>query len=418
MLSFHAAAARVPVAHRSIVTQTMEHLMPRTSGFHRPVFFRPLTLAAGFAALAVFSPAAFAQGGPPPAPPVTVATPIAKKVTLWDEYTGRFEAVEQVEVRARVSGFIDKVHFRDGQMIKQGDLLFSIDRRPYELTVEASRAEVVRTRAQVALAENEVERAEGLTRNQTITVRDLDTRKSNLSVARAQQAAAEANLKAAQLNLDWTEVKAPISGRISNRRIDAGNLISGGQAGANLLTTIVTLDPIYFVFDASEADYIRYTRLASSGSRPSGRENPNPVQVRLADEAEWKREGRMDFVDNQLNARSATIRGRAVFDNKDMFISPGTFGRMRLFGGEADALLVPDSVIVSDQTRKLVMTVGADNKVVPKPVTLGPMVDGLRVIRAGLQTTDRVIINGIASPMVRPGGTVTPQPGEIKAATN
>jgi membrane fusion protein, multidrug efflux system len=364
------------------------------------------------------APPVLAQGGPPPAPPVTVASPIAKKVALWDEYTGRFEAVEQVEVRARVSGFIEKVHFRDGQMIKQGDPLFSIDRRPYELTVDASRAEVARTKAQVALAENEVERAEGLTRNQTITVRDLDTRKSNLSVAKAQQAAAEANLKAAQLNLDWTEVKAPISGRISNRRVDAGNLISGGQAGANLLTTIVTLDPIYFVFDASEADYIRYTRLASSGERPSGRESANPVQVRLADEPEWKREGRMNFVDNQLNARSATIRGRAIFDNKDMFISPGTFGRMRLFGGEADALLVPDAVIVSDQTRKLVMTVGPENKVVPKPVVLGPMVDGLRVIRSGLQATDRVIINGIASPMVRPGGTVTPQPGEIKAATN
>jgi RND family efflux transporter MFP subunit len=375
---------------------------------------------AGFAsALAGLAPVdAAAQGGPPPAPPVTVAQPIARKVTLWDEYTGRFEAVEQVEVRARVSGFIEKVHFRDGQMIKQGDPLFSIDKRPYELTVEASRAELARTRAQVALAENEVERAEGLTRNQTITVRDLDTRKSNLSVARAQQAAAEANLKAAQLNLDWTEVKAPISGRISNRRIDAGNLISGGQAGANLLTTIVTLDPIHFIFDASEQDYIRYTRLAASGARPSGRENANPVQVRLSDETEWKREGRMDFVDNQLNARSATIRGRAVFDNKDGFLAPGTFGRMRLFAGETDALLVPDSVIVSDQTRKLVMTVGPDNKVAPKPVTLGPISGGLRVIRTGLAPDDKVIINGIANPMVRPGAAVTPQPGEIKPPTN
>jgi membrane fusion protein, multidrug efflux system len=372
----------------------------------------------GLLMLAAAADAALAQGGPPPAPPVTVASAIARKVTLWDEYTGRFEAVEQVEVRARVSGFIEKVHFRDGQMIAQGDPLFTIDKRPYELTVEASRAEVARTRAQVSLAENEVERAEGLTRNQTITARDLDTRKSNLNVARAQQAVAEANLKAAQLNLDWTEVRAPISGRISNRRVDAGNLISGGQAGANLLTTIVTLDPIHFIFDASEADYIRYTRLAATGARTSGRGSTNPVQVRLADETEWLREGRMDFIDNQLNARSATIRGRAIFDNKDLFISPGTFGRMRLFGGEADALLVPDAVIVSDQTRKLIMTVGPDNKVTPKQVTLGPMVDGLRVVRAGLLPADRVIINGIANPMVRPGSTVTPQPGEIKAATN
>jgi membrane fusion protein, multidrug efflux system len=234
---------------------------------------------AAFALLAVAALATdvSAQGGPPPAPPVAVAAPLARKVTLWDEYTGRFEAVEQVEVRARVSGFIEKVHFRDGEMIRQGDLLFTIDRRPYELAAEASRAEVERTRAQVALAVNEVERAEGLTRNQTITLRDLDTRKSNLNVARAQQAAAEANLKAAQLNLDWTEVRAPIAGRISDKKVDAGNLISGGQAGANLLTTIVTLDPIHFVFDASEQDYIRYSRLAASGARTSGRKKPNPA---------------------------------------------------------------------------------------------------------------------------------------------
>ncbi len=386
--------------------------------FHHPVRMLAASMTLAVAAALALPDRAEAQGGPPPAPPVTVAAPVAKRITLWDEYTGRFEAMEQVEVRARVSGFVEKVHFRDGQMIRQGDLLFTIDRRPYELTVEASRAEVARTRAQVALAENEVERAEGLTRNQTITVRDLDTRKSNLNVARAQQAAAEANLKAAQLNLDWTEVRAPISGRISDKRVDAGNLISGGQAGANLLTTIVTLDPIHFLFEASEQDYIRYTRLAASGARPSGRENPNPVQVRLADETEWKREGRMDFVDNQLNTRAATIRGRAVFDNKDMFITPGTFGRMRLYGGEADVLLVPDAIIVSDQTRKVVMTVGPENRVVPKPVTLGPLSDGLRVIRAGLAPTDRVIINGIASPMVRPGVVVTPQPGEIKPATN
>ncbi len=366
-------------------------------------------------ALALAAPAAWAQGAPP-APTVAVATPLARKVTQWDEYTGRFEAREQVEVRARVSGFIDQIHFRDGQMINRGDLLFTIDQRPYLLSVEVARAEVARSRAQVALAENEVERAEGLTRSQSITVRDLDTRKANLSSARASQQAAEANLKSAELNLEWTQVRAPIAGRISDRKVDAGNLVAGGQAGANLLTTIVSLDPVTFVFEASEADYIRYSRLMQAGTRSSGRDNPVAVQVRLADETEWKREGRMDFVDNQLNARSGTIRGRAVFDNKDQFLTPGTFGRMRLFGGEFDALLVPDGVIVSDQTRKVVLTVGADGKVVPKPVTLGPIVDGLRVVRSGLAATDRVIVNGIANPMVRPGATVNPQPGEIKVA--
>ncbi|MCX7325087.1 MAG: efflux RND transporter periplasmic adaptor subunit [Hyphomicrobiales bacterium] len=375
-------------------------------------------LAPLFVILSLFALQPVLAQGAPPAPTVAVASPLAKRVVQWDEYTGRFEAREQVEVRARVSGFIDRIHFRDGQMIKAGDLLFTIDQRPYLLSVEAAGAEVARTKAQVALAENEVERAEGLTRNQTITARDLDTRKANLASARATQAAAEANLKTAELNLEWTQVRAPIEGRISDRRVDAGNLIAGGQSGANLLTTIVTLDPIVFTFEASEADYLRYSRLLQSGSRPSGRDTPNPVQVRLADEADWKREGKMDFVDNQLNARSGTIRGRALFENKDQFLTPGTFGRMRLYGGEFDALLVPDSVIVSDQTRKVVLVVGPENKVAPRPVTLGPIVDGLRVIRSGLTAADKVIINGIANPMVRPGVTVNPQPGEIKVVTN
>jgi membrane fusion protein, multidrug efflux system len=361
--------------------------------------------------------AANAQGAPP-TPSVTVASPIQKKVTQWDEYTGRFEAREQVEVRARVSGFVDKIHFRDGQLIKKGDLLFTIDQRPYRLSVDAARADIARAKAQVSLADNEVDRAEGLTRNQTITVRDLDQRKSNLAVARAGQQASEANLKIAELNMEWTEVRAPIDGRISDKRIDVGNLIAGGQSGATLLTTIVSIDPINFIFEASEADYLRYSRLNQSGERVSGREQAQPVQVRLADEAEWKRQGVLNFVDNQLNTRSGTIRGRALMDNKDQFLTPGTFGRMRLFGGEFEALMVPDSVIASDQTRKVIMVVGPENKVVPKPVVLGQIVDGLRVIRSGLAPTDKVIITGTANPMVRPGSVVTPQPGEIKPPTN
>ncbi len=352
--------------------------------------------------------------GVPPTPTVQVSAPLARKITLWDEYTGRFEAREQVEVRARVSGFLEKVHFRDGQVVNKGDLLFSIDQRPFQLSVDAARADVERAKSQVTLAETEVERAEALTRNQTITARDLDQRKANLAGARATQQAVEANLKQAELNLEWSEVRAPIGGRISDRRIDAGNLITGAQGSATLLTTIISIDPINFVFEASEADFIRYARLLQSGSRPSGRENPLPVRVRLADETEWKREGQMEFVDNQLNARSGTIRGRATFENKDQFLTAGTFGRLQLYSGELDALLVPDSVIVSDQTSKLVFVVGADNKVMPRPVDLGPLSDGLRVIRSGLAPTDRIIINGLANPMVRPGVTVTPQPGEIK----
>jgi RND family efflux transporter MFP subunit len=361
------------------------------------------------AVVALAGPAA-AQGGPP-APQVGVAAPVARTITLWDEYTARFEARENVEVRPRVSGFVEQVHFRDGQLVARGDLLFTIEQRPFLIAAEAARADVARTAAQVGLAEQEVERAEGLIRNQTITARDVDTRRSNLAVARAARQAAEANLKAAELNVEWTQVKAPIAGRISDRRIDAGNLVSGGQT---LLTTIVSIDPIHLAFDASEADYLRYSRLLLSGQRPSGRDNPNPVEARLADETEWKHKGRMDFVDNQLNARSGTIRGRAIFDNKEAFLTPGTFARMRLFGGTMDALLIPDQAVVSDQANKIVLTVNADNTVVPRRVVLGGLDGGLRVVREGLGPTERVIVTGLANPMVRPGAKVSPQPAPAR----
>lgn len=374
-----------------------------------------LTAVFASAGLAAFDAAA---QGAPPAPPVQVATPLAKRVTNWDEYTGRFEASEQVDVRARVSGFIESVHFQDGTLVQKGDLLFTIDQRPYQLAVEVARAEVVRAKAQVELARNEVERAEGLTQNRTITARDVDQRRANFNSAVGSQQGAEANLKNAELNLEWTEVRAPLSGRISNRRVDQGNLIAGGQSGATLLTTIVAVDPIYFTFDVSEADFLRYTRMADLRENTT-HDAGTPVEVRLSDEAKWDRRGKVNFIDNALNARSATIRGRAVFENKDQFLTPGVFGRLRLFAGEGDALLVPDTVIASDQANKIVLTVGPENKVVPKAVVLGPISEGLRVIRAGLTAEDKVIVGGNANPMVRPGVAVTPQPGEIKvAATN
>ena len=363
-------------------------------------------LAAAPAALLIaglsLAPLASRAQGAPPAPPVTVAAPLAQKVTQWDEYTGRFEAVERVDLRPRVSGYIEQVHFRDGQVVKKGDLLFTIDQRAYEIALESARADVAR--------------AEGLIRNQNITGRDLDQRQANLSVARAQQAAAEAAVKTAALNLEWTQVRAPINGRISDKRVDVGNLVAGGQT-ATVLTTIVQNDPINFVFDASEADYIRYARLTKSGQRPSNRDSNGaiPVQVRLGDETEWKRQGKLDFVDNELNGRSGTIRGRALFENSDQFLTPGSFGRLRLWGGDVDAMLVPDSAIVADQARKVVLTVGPENKVVPKIVTLGGLADGLRVIRDGLKGDEKVIIGGLANPFVRPGAPVTPVPGEIKA---
>ncbi|WP_296325628.1 efflux RND transporter periplasmic adaptor subunit [Reyranella sp.] len=361
-----------------------------------------------------FSSASFAQGAPP-AMPVGVSEPIAKRVTQWDEYSGRFEAVASVEVRARVSGFIDKINFRDGQIVKVGDPLFTIDKRPYEIAVESAEAEVARNKAQVDLAELQVNRGASLIASRTITEAEQDSRKSTLAVARAQLKSAEAALRNAQLNLEWTDVTAPIAGRISDRKVDAGNLISGGQTGATLLATIVTLDPIRFVFDISEADHLRYSRLILSGALASSRDGANPVRIRLSDETDWKRTGKVDFVDNAMTARSGTIRVRALVDNKDQLLTPGIFGRLQLFGGEYDALLVPDSAIISDQARKIVFVVGPGDVVQAKPVTLGTLVDGLRVIRSGLTPTDKVVLDGLANPMVRPGAKVVPQKGEIVA---
>jgi len=352
-------------------------------------------------------------GAAPPPPPVTVSKPIQKSITEWDEYTGRFVPVATVEVRARVSGFIESIHFKDGQIVKKDDLLFVIDQRPYQIAVEQAKADLERARAKYDIATSDVDRATALVRNQTLTEREFDTRKSTQRDAAGQVGSGEAALKQAQLNLEWSEVRAPIAGRISDRRVDAGNLITGGQTGATLLTSIVTMDPIHFAFDGSEADFIRYLRLAASGVRQSSRDASNPVAVRLADETDFKHQGRMDFVDNVVNAKTGTIRGRAIFDNKDGLLTPGFFGRLRLYGGQRDAFLIPDSVISSDQASKIVFTVADDGTVGTKKVELGPIVDGLRIVRSGLAPTDRIVIDGIQR--ARPGQKVTAEDGTIKA---
>lgn len=369
------------------------------------------------ALVTILTPSVVLADGGPPAPPVIVGTPLARRIAQWDEYTGRFEAVQRVEIRPRVTGYIAQLHFTDGALVNKGDLLVTIDPRPYQLAVDLAQADVIRAKATVAQAAADYQRSEQLVKTAAASVQELDQRRANLDVARAQQMSAEATLQTAQLNLEWTRVTAPISGRISDRKVDEGNLVTdGGATGATLLTTIVSLDPIHFVFDGSEADYLRYMRLSAEGGRQSSRNANNPVQVRLADETAWSHNGKMNFVDNEINPRTGTIRGRAVFDNKDYFLTPGTFGRLRLFGGDMDALLVPDASIVSDQARKIVLTVGPDNKIVPKPVALGGTAVGLRVITSGLAPDDRVVIGGLANPFVRPGAEVSPQPGEIKPA--
>jgi multidrug efflux system membrane fusion protein len=349
-----------------------------------------------------------------PPPPVTVSKPLQKSITEWDEYTGRFTAVETVEIRARVSGFIESIHFKEGQIVKQGDLLFVIDPRPFKIAVDQAKADVERAQAKLEIATHDVDRATPLARSATITDRELDTRKSVQRDAAGGVGSAEAALKQAELNLEWTAVRAPISGRISDRRVDAGNLIVGGSTGTTLLSAIVSLDPIQFVFDGSEADFIRYLRLAAAGARPSSRDVQNPVAVRLADEKDFTHQGRMDFVDNVLNPKTGTIRGRAIFENKDGLLTPGFFGRLRLFGGKRETLLVPDSAVASDQASKIVFTVADDGTVGTKKVELGPIVEGLRVVRSGLASTDRIVIDGLQR--ARPGQKVTAESGKIEAA--
>lgn len=371
-------------------------------------------------AVLVITAGAFVRGGfsaqpdapaAPPAPGVTVARPLAQVVPKWDEFTGRLVAVQRVEVRPRVSGAVEKIHFSDGQIVKAGDPLFTIDPRPYQIAVDSARADVARMQAQTAMLSKDAARGESLVSGGTITRRDMDQRRGGSDSARAQLMGAEAALRNAELNLEWTQVRAPIGGRVSDRRIDVGNLV---QAGVTLLTTIVTLDPIHFEFDVSEADFLHYAR-SGAGRR---KESKTPAFVRLADETDWKRSGMIDFLDNQLNVHSGTIRARAVLDNKDLFLTPGAFGRVRVNGGDFSSLLIPDASVASDQTNKIVFVVTPDHKVAAKPVVLGPLYKGLRVVLSGLDPNDLVIIAGLANPMVRPGATVAPSDGVVAPLAN
>ncbi len=356
--------------------------------------------------------AASAQSAPP-AFPVTVAPPLSKHIKTWDEFPGRFEAVARVELMPRVSGYVDQVNFKEGTLVKQGDLLFTLDKRPFQIAVESAKAEVARTQAQVTFAKADLERAAPLVESKALSEQVFEQRKSSLGVAEAQVMSAKAQLDSAELNLEWAEVRAPISGRVSDKKIDVGNLVIGGQVNSTLMATIVTTDPIHFVFDTSEADYMRFARLRKSGALPASRLAPNPVRVKLADEADWVHEGTMDFVDNAFNQRSGTIRGRALLANKDDLLTPGIFARIAVYGGDSDALLVPDPAIISDQARKIIYTVNADNVITATPVVLGQMYEGLRVIKSGLKADDRIVIEGIANPAIRPGTKVAPTQGTI-----
>ncbi|WP_088342697.1 MULTISPECIES: efflux RND transporter periplasmic adaptor subunit [Rhodomicrobium] len=348
-----------------------------------------------------------AQSPAPPPPQVTVATPVKKLVTEQDEYVGRFVAVDSVEVRARVSGYLDAIHFKDGQLVKKGDLLFTIDRRPFETSLLQAQAGLAQAQANLAYAQSDLARGQNLVRGSTITEQTYDQRTQAKAVAEASVAAQEAAIRQAQLDLDFTELRAPVSGRIGDRRVSIGNLVTGGTGGTTLLATIVSTDPIRFEFTFDEASYLRYTRAAKDGGSAS-RGVALPVKLRLIDETAFTHEGKMDFIDNTIDQTSGTIRGRAEFANPDGRFTPGLFARIQLPAGPpVESLLVPDVAIGTEQVRKIVLVVDADNVVRSKYVTLGSVVDGMRVITAGLSPDDRVIVNGLMR--ARAGAKVTPQ---------
>lgn len=344
----------------------------------------------------------------PPPPRVSVATPLQQQVTDWDEFTGRLQAVETVEVRPRVSGYLQSVNFREGTFVEKGDLLYVIDTRPYQAAVDQARAELSRTVASLDLAKINLARAERLFKTNVISEEDLDLRQNQQRVSVADVEAARAALAAAELNLEFTHVKSPISGRISHTRVTPGNLISGGETESTLLTTIVSVDPIHVSFTADEQSVLRYLRLDMSGTRKSSREAANPVLLRLADEETYAREGRMDFVDNQIDTATGTMRGRAIVDNPDHLLIPGMFIDVRLLGrGPYDALLIPDAALGLDQTIQFVFVLDENDVAQRRQVRTGRLHGRLRVIEEGLNPDDRVVINGIQR--VRPGMKVAPE---------
>ena len=351
------------------------------------------------------------RGGSAPAaapslPVVTVATPLQREITQWDEHIGRFEASRSVELRPRVSGQVVAVHFQDGQFVRQGQPLFSLDPRPYQAALAEAQAGVATARSDLALARSDLDRALRLVEDDAIAKGEIDALRARVNAGNAQLAAAQARVRSRSLDVEFTTVRAPISGRVSDRRVDPGNLVAAGDGrAATLLTTIVATDPLYFAFDGSEGSFLKTKR--------DGQERGAEVQIRLQDEADYKWTGALDFTDNGLDPNSGTIRARAVVRNPDNFLTPGMFGNMRLAaGGTERVLLVPDTAVQTDQTRKLLLVVARDGTVSAKEVALGPVIDGgLRVVRGGLAPGDRVVIEG--TQMAMPGGKVTARVGRI-----
>ena len=365
-----------------------------------------IVAASAMLAAALYGCAKTEEAGPPPPAPVTVANPISERIVDWDDFTGRFEATQSVDVRARVGGYVQAVHFKDGDFVRRGQLLFTLDPRPAQALLAAAQAQLAQANAQVALARTNLTRSQGLLASQAVSQAEVDSNTGALRTAEANVAAAQASIRARQLDIEFTRVTAPVSGRVSDRRVDPGNLVAGGSSAGDIMTTIVSSAPIYFVFDGSEATLLKYQRQVRAGASA-------PVQIRLQDEAEFSHAGSLDFTDNAINASSGTIRLRAVVPNGDGFLKPGMFGQVRVAGsGAYDALLVPDAAISAGADQRTVSVVAADGTVTPRPVVLGPLIDGLRVIRSGITAQDRVIING-GSRVRQPGQKVKATTGQI-----
>jgi RND family efflux transporter MFP subunit len=349
---------------------------------------------------------------PPPPPQVTVSQPVARDVIEWDEYTGRLDAVESVEVRARVSGYLQSVHFTAGAVVQKGALLFVIDPRPYQAELDRAKATLEQTMARFERTQKDLTRAQQLIKSHAVSQEEVDTRSADQREAQEAVRTARAVVEAARLNVEFTQVKAPISGRISRHLVTEGNLINGGAADSTLLTTIVSLDPIYGYFEVDERSYLKYTSLWRNGTRPTSHNGNTPVYLELANETGFPHQGHLDFIDNRLDSNTGTMTGRAIFPNPGLTLVPGLFARTRLPGsGRYAALLLPDQAIGSDQTQRFVLVVNDSHTVEYRKVELGPIIDGLRVIRDGLKPEEWVIVNGVQR--VRPGTKVDPQPQAV-----
>ncbi|HXA35280.1 MAG TPA: efflux RND transporter periplasmic adaptor subunit [Steroidobacteraceae bacterium] len=346
-------------------------------------------------------------GQPPPPPQVSVAKVLEKRVKDWDEFTGRLQAVETVEIRPRVSGYIDKVAFVEGSQVKRGDLLFVIDPRPYQAEYDRAAADVKRYKTALELARIELVRVQRLKDSGAVSEEELDERKSTVAQADANVAAAEAALETASLNLSFTRVASPVNGRVSRAEVTRGNLVTGGSNGGTLLSSVVSMDPMYLYFDADEQSYLRYSQIAHSAASGTNDEQ-KPVQVGLANEEGFPHAGTLDFVDNQLNPQTGTIRARAVLQNKDGRFTPGLFARVQLLvSGEYSAILIEDRGVNTDQNQKYVLLLSANNQIEYRKVKLGRVIEGLRIVREGLNPGDAIVVNG--AQRVHPGVTVTPQ---------